>query len=340
MNNIKVGFQFLGGAGKICEIANIKVRDFFSDVSLMVNTQKKASKIISDALEIPEQELFCVDSCVKGSEVMGCKIFHPEDDEPMVSGSVLSDISEIKDFKVIPPEKNPVVLRFLKKTKQFYEITGIKYTVTFEGPFTTAGFVLGQNRILMEIIDNESLCEKLISKVTDAAIEWKKYHDNELGIVDPKVAGLVDDSIPNISPKTFEKIVLPHLIRWYEAFPAPKRAFHCCGNINNHFEALSKLNLNNYDLMGESADIQKAKFYLKNTCISQLVDFRIIRDASKIKIKEYIRLMLEKGSQGNNYAIVVEGWKGVPLSKARVVRDMVCEWNGGEMIYATKAVGT
>jgi len=337
----KVGFQYIASVGKICELVNIRVSDFFSNIELMVESQRKASKIVSDKLSIPEQELFCIDGgAIAASEVMGCEIFHPEDDEPMVSDSVLNSIAEVEDFNVIPPENNPVVLRILEKAKKFYKITGIKYTVTFEGPFTTAGLVIGQNRLLIEIMENESLCEKLIAKITDAAIEWKRYHDKELGIVKSEITGLVDDSISNISPETFEKIVLPHILRWYKAFPSPKKAFHCCGNINHLLPYLGELDLDYYDLMGESADILKAKHYLKNTYISQLVDFRIIRDGGVERIRKHITNILEKGSNNSNYAIVIEGWKGISLSKSRMVRDMIYEWNGGEMIYPGKTVGT
>lgn len=339
MKNNLIGFQYLAEEVKICELANIKVKDFYSDIALMVNTQKKTSKMISNALDIPEPDpIFCYGH-VKGAEVMGCKIFYPEDSEPAVNKAVINDISEVKNFKVIIPEDNPVILNLIKKAKQFYELTGLKNTITFEGPFTDACFLLGQTKFLMETIDNILLCEELISKVTDAAIEWKKYHDSELGINNPEMTGLIDDSIINIDPKIFEKIVLPNLIKWYESFPAPKRAFHCCGNINNFLEALSKMNLTNYDLMGESVDIGKAKYYLKNTYITQLVDFRIIRDASKSKIEEYVNSLLEKGAEGNKYCIVVEGQKSVPLIKAKIVRDTIFKWNDGRMTYLHKSVG-
>ncbi len=334
-----IGFQYLAEEVKICELANIKVRDFYSNINLMVDVQKKTSKIISEALEIPEPDpVFCYGH-VKGAEVMGCKVFYPEDSEPAVSNAILTDISKVKNFKVIPPENNVVVLDLLKKAKRFYELTGIKSTIVFEGPFTDSCFILGQINFLMETIDNASLCEELISKVTDAAIEWKKYHDNEIGINSPEITSLIDDSIINIDPGSFEKIVLPHLIRWYESFPSPKRAFHCCGNINNFLQALSKMNLTNYDLMGENVDINKARYYFNDVYITQVVDFRIIRDGSRIEIEQYIKSFLKKCMDCSNYSIVVEGQKFVPLSKARIVRDLIYNLNNGQMTYSNKSNG-
>ena len=154
-----------------------------------------------------------------------------------------------------------------------------------------------------------------------------------------ETTGLIDDSIMNIDPILFEKIVLPHLIRYYEAFPSPKRAFHCCGNINNFLEAISKMDLTNYDLMGENVDIKRARAFLKDTFITQIVDFRILRDGSEDKIKNYIKSLLEKISNDSNYAVVVEGQKNVALSKARVVRDTIFEWNKGKMANIKKSDG-
>ncbi len=128
-----------------------------------------------------------------------------------------------------PPEQNPVVLDLLAKARKFYEITGIKDTIMFEGPFTVSCFLRGQTPFMIDLVENPGLCEELIIKVTDAAIEWKKFHDSEIGIVNPEATGLVDDSITNINPALFEKIVLPQLSRWYEVFPAPKGIFTAVG---------------------------------------------------------------------------------------------------------------
>jgi uroporphyrinogen-III decarboxylase len=339
MKRETVDFEYLAEEVKLCELAGVKVRDFYNDVDLMVNTQKKSVKIISNNLEIPPQTfLFCYGH-VKTAEVMGCEVYFPENDEPAVRKGILEDIRHVKNFKVPYPEDNPVVEDLLRKAKIFYEITGIKETVTFEGPFTVAGFIRGQTAFLLDIKDCPSFCEELISKVTDAAIEWKKYHDSALGITDNETIALIDDSITNIDPETFKNMVLPHLLRWYEAFSASKRHFHCCGNINNFFEPLRKLNLYSYDYMGEMVDLEKAKKAFKGTYISRLLNFRIIRDANKNDITKYVTNELEIGSKGNNFGICLEGQRGVPLSKARIVRDAIFNWNDGKITTFNKTSG-
>ncbi len=324
-----VKFCYLTEELKITEIAGIEVSDFYSDIELMVSAQKKVIKIVSDYLEIePAGLLFCKGH-VKTSEVMGCEIFQPRDNEPFVRKAVLNNISEVKNFKPLPAKNNPVVLDMLEKSKKFYRLTGVKDTIMFEGPFTVACFLRGQTQFMIDLIENQDLCKELIEKVMDCAIEWKKFHDNQMGISGAETTGLVDDSIVNIKPSLFEKIVLPQLVRWYQEFPSPKRHFHCCGNITNFMGLLSKLNLTQYDMFYEMIDAQAMKKHFPGVFVSKLVDFRIIRDKSPKTIREHILKECEAGQPGGNFGLCLEGIRGIGLEKVRIVRDAIAHFNGG-----------
>ena len=328
----EVGFSYSAEEYKFTELSGVKMIDFYNNIELMVEVQKKVNKIISDALDIPPQGLIFARGHVKCPEYMGCEMYYPDDDEPFVKRNVLNDIHEVKTWRILDPSDNPIGQDHLKKTKQFYEITGIKISIGgFEGPFTTAAFMRGQTEFMMDWVDNPSLCEKLVGIVTDAIIDWKRWHDAEMRIGPEPAATLVDDSIPLISPRDFEEMVLPHLIRWFEAFPYPERHFHCCGDITRHMGALSKLNLTHYDLMGEMVDVVEAKKAFKKAYISQLFDFRLLRDGTEKDILDYTHNVMESSSIGGNFGIVVEGIRGVPLRKARIVRDTVAKFNGGKL---------
>ena len=339
MVNEIIRFCYLAEELKITEIAGVRVRNFYNDIELMVSAQKKAIKIISDYLEIEPQELLFCKGHVKASEVMGCVVFQPEDNEPFIREGKISDISHVKKFKVPPPEQNPVVLDLLSKARKFYEITGIKDTIMFEGPFTVSCFLRGQIPFMIDLIENPGLCEELIIKVTDAAIEWKKFHDSEIGIIDPEATGLVDDSITNINPALFEKIVLPQLSRWYEVFTAPKRHFHCCGDIRNFLKELSQLNLTQYDMFAEMVETKEMKKYFPGVFVSKIIDFRLVRDKSPEEIRAYVLRECEAGVPGGNFGLCLEGIRGVSLERARIVRDAVSEFNGGPVLSFEKIDG-
>lgn len=213
MSEEPVKFCYLTEELKITEIAGVKIKAFYDDINLMVLAQKKAIKIISDFLEIEPAELLFCKGYIKASEVLGCEISQPQDNEPFVRRGKIADISDVKKFNVVSPDQNPVVLDMLEKAKKFYELTGIKDTIMFEGPFTVSCFLRGQTQFMIDLVENPGLCEELIIKVTDTAIEWKKFHNSEMGITGAETIGLVDDSIVNINPELFEKIVLPQLLR-------------------------------------------------------------------------------------------------------------------------------
>jgi len=331
MEKEKVKFCYLAEELKITEIEGIKVIDFYNDIDLMVSAQKKALKKISQFLDIEESGLLFCKGHVKGAEVMGCEISQPEDNEPFIRKGVINDISEVENYEVCPPDQNPIVLDLLKKAKQFYEITGIKDTIMYEGPFTIACFVRGQSNFMLDLIDNPDLCKELIRKINNSAIEWKKYHDDELGIENPEAIGLVDDSIVNVSPQIFNDMILPELIRWYDSFNFPKRHFHCCGNISNILESLSRLNIAQYDMFGEMIATSKMRNYFPGIFISKALDFRIIRDKPEETIKSYIDSECKEGCVHGNFGLCMEGIRGVSLERARIVRDCIADFNGGEV---------
>ncbi len=324
-----VRFWYLMDELKITEIAGVKVSDFYNDIKLMVSAQKKVIKSVSDYLEIEPSELLFCKGHIKSSEVLGCEIFQPFDNEPFIRKGIINDISEVRDFKPIPPQRNPVVLDMLEKSKKFHQLTGIKDTIMFEGPFTVACFLRGQSSFMIDLMENPGLCEELLIKVTDAVIEWKKFHDSQMGITDVETTVLIDDSIVNINPVLFEKIVLPQLLRWYNTFPAPRRHFHCCGNITNFLKPLSRMNLAQYDLFSEKIDTLKMKKYFPGAFVSKLVDFRIVRDLEPKAIREYILKECEAGAPGGNFGLCLEGMRGTGLEKVRIVRDAVAHFNGG-----------
>ena len=55
-----VKFNYLAEELKITELANVKIKDFYNDIEIMISSQKKAISIISNALDIePTGLLFC-----------------------------------------------------------------------------------------------------------------------------------------------------------------------------------------------------------------------------------------------------------------------------------------
>ena len=328
----EVGFSYSAEEYKCTELAGVRMIDYYNDVKLMVDARQKAAALISEALDIPPPEPALDRGHVRCPEYMGCQMFYPDDDEPFVQAPVLASISDVKGLRLPDPPDHPIACKTLEKAREFFELTGTKSSIgIFEGPFTTAAFMRGQTAFMTDWTESPSLCEELMRITNDTIIAWKKWHDAEMGIGPEDATALVDDSITLISPGDFEKLVLPQLLRWFDAFPSGQRIFHCCGDITRHMPALAKMDLSQYALMGEMVDAMEAKKAFKNCYISQLYDFRVLRDCGEEDVLLYTNDLMERSYRGGNYGIVVEGIRGVPLAKARIVRDAVAEFNGGNL---------
>ena len=107
----------------------------------------------------------------------------------------------------------------LRKSKKFEKLTGIKPNVGFDGPITTAALCRGATSFFIDVYKNTDLCKELVEKITNAIVEWKKYHESEMGIEAESSIGLSDDDSSHLSPRHYSEIALPHQLRWYESFP-------------------------------------------------------------------------------------------------------------------------
>jgi len=325
--SIMTGFAYSPEEYGLAELSGIKISELYSDVRLQVETSRRVNEIIAEALDMPLAPPALVVGHVKSAEYMGCKVFQPEDDEPFVKSPVLSDIGEVAAFQCLDPCDNPVARNYLQTCKEFYDLTGEKQSIQFIGPFTTAAFMRGQTDFLTDWVLSPELAQALMVLVTQAIADWKKYHDAEMGIDGEGAAELIDDSITLVSPSDFEQRVLPSLKHWFEMFPADERHFHCCGDISSHLQALSKLGMTHYMLMGEMIHADEAKTVLGDIEISQLLDFRILRDGKGDDIRRHIQDLLAHAPRDSNYCLAVEGARGLSLETVCLVKDIVMESN-------------
>ena len=209
----QVGFSYTTDESKITELAGITLREYYNDLKTMIASQKRANQIIAQELGIERQGFVLSRGHVNGTEFLGCELFWPEDDEPMVARPALKNPQEIEGWQPPDPPDNRVAQCELRRAKEFYELTGQKTSVSFEGPVSVAAFCLGMESFYLLSATDPGLCELLVHKVTEACIDWKRYHDTEMGIGHYDEAGAADDSASFLSPPLFARLSLPYLQR-------------------------------------------------------------------------------------------------------------------------------
>ena len=119
-------------------------------------------------------------------------------------------------------------------------------------------------------------------------------------------------------------------MKWYEAFRDRRiRGLHNCGDTTRLLEIIDELGLTSFE-MGEKTDLIKAKSVLRKTKINQLFDLRILLTGSLDDIMSHTRNLITLGSQGNNFGIGIEGWKGISFEKVRLIKGLVRKHNEGK----------
>jgi uroporphyrinogen-III decarboxylase len=322
-----VGFVYSTDESKITELAGVALREYYRDLRLMVWAQERGHESIRRELGVLRQGYVLSHGHVVDAEAMGCRVFWPEDEEPMVAAPALSAPAEISNFRPVDPPDNPVARRELSRAKAFFELTGQKTSIGFNGPVTVASLCLGQGEFYALSALDTGLAEELARRVTAAVIAWKRYHDTEMDTRPEDGLGLADDSASFLSPPLFARLSLPYLKEWYEAFPGyDSRSLHICGDSTHFLGQLHALGLTSFDL-GEMVDLAKAKMLLPRTYIWRIADFRVIRDGDRDEIETCISTDLTAGAPGGHFGIHVEGWRGVPLWKVRIVKDLIDHYN-------------
>jgi uroporphyrinogen-III decarboxylase len=150
-----------------------------------------------------------------------------------------------------------------------------------------------------------------------------------MGIREDGVLGLADDSASFLSPRLFGRLSLPYLQAYCAAFPGCSgRGLHICGNSTHFLGQLAALRLSSFD-MGEMVNLRRARAMLPETYLWHIADFRLIRDGGPREIEAYVERQLALGTPEGRFGIHMEGWRGVPLWKARLVKDAVERYNVG-----------
>lgn len=322
-----IGFSYEPEEYGMSDLSGVPISELYRNVPLQVETGRRTNKIIAEALDLPVEPPILTLGHVITPEYMGCEVFQPENDEPFVKGPIINHIREVEAFRCPDPPDNPVGRKYLQACKEFHELTGQKKSILHLGSFTTAAFMRGQTDFLVDWATEPELAERLVVLVTDAVIDWKKYHDAEMGIENEESSDLIDDSITLISPADFEAKVLPTLVRWFDTFPADVRYFHCCADVTRHLQALAGMGMTNYALMGEMMDPMEMKRVLGDIEMSQLADFRILRDGNQADVRRHILHLISRAPKDGSYTIVVEGAPGLQLETVSFVKDTVTDFN-------------
>ncbi len=322
-----VGFAYIITDDKITELAGMKHKDFYQKLDFMVSAEKKAEEIVEREVGGKWVGISLRNGCgVMGAHVMGCRIVYPEDTEPWAI-PFLKSIEDVENLEVPEPSRNPAVKYYLERAREFERLTGIKSGVGFEGPISVSALCRGTTQYYADVVRAPDLCKKLADLVTDTYLEWERYHNEQMDIEPGMSVGLGDDCASWLSPRAYEHIAFPPLLKIIEAHPEAKhRSMHNCGQTNHLLEKISELRLSSFEL-GEMVDIAKVRKLMPDTHIGRLLDYKILSTNDEKRIRNYVDTQISLAAQLGNTSLRIEAWRPIELRTVRLVKHLVDKHN-------------
>jgi uroporphyrinogen-III decarboxylase len=172
---------------------------------------------------------------------LGCRIRFMQDQPPsqLPAAFRLEDLDQLPGVDTSTDGFMPAALHRYQTQRKHILAAG--YTipvVAARGPLATAAFVRGLTQFMLDIADNPSGVQKLLSYTTDVTVGWLKA---QAEVVGESVEGvLVLDDVPGLlSRKYYLEFAHPHLKRVFDSFPkAWVKVYHNDANVRPFVEDL------------------------------------------------------------------------------------------------------
>lgn len=171
-------------------------------------------------------------------ESLGLELLKPDFDFPSVLNHPIIDREALKRYEVPDPYvtgRMPVNLQSLRLIS-----TNIDKPlfVSIQGPFTLAVQLAGATHLLRNVIKDPEFIEELL-KFTTETVKRYAIAVKEAGA---KYISIAEPATVTLSPKRFEKIVVPNLNEIYDELDCWK-ALHICGDTSELLDLMLTCNV-------------------------------------------------------------------------------------------------
>lgn len=205
-------------------VIGVPISEFNSNPRLMGEAHVKAWERYGHDIPL----MFTTTSTV--AEAMGTKLFFPLDDAPWVDIPLVQNPGDVEKVKVADPWKDGRLPVYLEAARHVISEIGDRVFVgcIFAAPFTTAAHLRGTESMIRETYKDPGLVNELLLLARASAFNMIDAL-TELGVVPVIVEPVASASL--ISPRQFEKFVLPHLAEIVERTHRKNTpiCLHICG---------------------------------------------------------------------------------------------------------------
>jgi uroporphyrinogen decarboxylase len=203
----------------------------------------------------------------------------------------------------------------LPRAMQFSRIQvehGVSPSVVVGGPFTIAGNICSVDKLCRWLIKRPELALRLLRLATDHLLDVVRYWVDTFG-KDQVVVQIWEPLASNqiISPKQFEKFILPHQVELHEKILAMGIRYllcHICGEQNLNLPFWEQVPMGDPGVVsvGKEIDISNAIERFGESCIiAGNIEPAILQTGSPREIYELCRQAIEKGRRApRGYALM------------------------------------
>lgn len=197
---------------------------------------------------------------------------------------------------------------------------GLPYLVPAYCPWTTAGNIVGIERLSRWTLKKKDLAHHCVRFATDFLVLFHQILVDEFGsqgfIPGPSTASAANNII---SPKSFKEFVLPYLIEYHEkliGMGAQSILLHICGEQNLNYEFYPQVPLPpaSFISVSHEVDIEKASATFPDYVLAGNINPSIIQLGEPEEVYEACRVAIEKGKKHKKGFVVAPGCELPPQS--------------------------
>jgi len=220
----------------------------------------------------------------------------------------------------LPDVRNDGMLPLAMQFSQLQVENGFSPSVVVGGPFTIAGNICVVDTLCRWLIKKPELVHRLLRLATDHVLDIARYWIDTFGdgratiqIWEPLATNQI------ISPRLFEKFVLPYQIELHEKLLAMGIKYilcHICGEQNSNLPYWTEVPMGDSGIVSFGKEIEVAtaiEYFGENSIIAGNIEPAILQTGTPSQIYELCRQAIEAGKQASRGYALMQGCE-VPVN--------------------------
>lgn len=234
-------------------VAGVKVSQFRGDGRLIADAQVAAYRRFGyDVIRI-------FTDLYTQAEAMGARVHYPDDETAYLAEPAITSVEQIDSLEPADPHKDGNLPHHLEAMARAQEAVGKEVSVNgaLTGPFTTASFLIGTERLVRLMLRNPEAVHQLCEVALQSSLAYAK------AILDTGCSPSLTDAMCSttvISPRQFREFGQPYLKRLVDFIHSHNRSvtLHICGKTHAIWEQMCDTGADCLSI-DNAADLAEAK---------------------------------------------------------------------------------